>query len=199
MVTIQEEASLFTEAKNSKDKFDTFFNMYMPLIRAYATRYSVHGEYDDLVQEASLGVIIAFRNFDPSRGVSFRHYCKFWIRNRLQDFCWRSSLLKTTREEYLAGVSPSVDSDQSTEIEKFGSVDDAFVFLETKETRDIVRRALRTLNKTDRKILKLYFGIGNEPKTYKEIGDEFGFSRQRTHQLVKAAEQKIKEQLLCSQ
>jgi RNA polymerase sigma-32 factor len=40
----------------------------------------------DLVAEGMLGLILAWERFDPSLGVPFEHYARWWVRARIVDF-----------------------------------------------------------------------------------------------------------------
>ena len=49
-----------------------------------ARRYRGYGlPYDDLVQEGTLGLLAAVRNYDPKRRVPFRAYAPSWIRQAI--------------------------------------------------------------------------------------------------------------------
>jgi len=43
-------------------------------------------EEEDLVAEGMLGLIIAWRRYDPTRGVPFAIYARWWVRARIVDF-----------------------------------------------------------------------------------------------------------------
>ena len=43
-------------------------------------------EEEDLVAEGMLGLIIAWRHYDPTRGVHFATYARWWVRARIVDF-----------------------------------------------------------------------------------------------------------------
>ncbi len=45
--------------------------------------------YSDLIQEASLGLMIAAYKFNPEKGVRFSTYADWWVRAQLQDYVFR--------------------------------------------------------------------------------------------------------------
>lgn len=59
---------------------------------AKIAREHQHGgiEYDDLVSEGLIGLVIAARRFDPARG-SFCTYSSFWIKQRMNRFYYRNA------------------------------------------------------------------------------------------------------------
>ncbi|HXF97035.1 MAG TPA: sigma-70 family RNA polymerase sigma factor [Gaiellaceae bacterium] len=59
---------------------------YLPYLNALARRYRVDGlEHLDLVQEACVGLLRALARYDPSQGVPFPAYARWWIRHALQE------------------------------------------------------------------------------------------------------------------
>lgn len=57
--------------------------------------------------------------------------------------------------------------------------DEAYV----KIRRDGVRRAMKVLPKRERRILELRYGFDGCPRTYTDVGDELGYTRERVRQL----------------
>ena len=70
---------------------------YMRLAIAMAARFRRYGApMNDLVQEASLGLMKAAEKFDPDRGVRFSTYAVWWIKAGIQDHVMRNwSLVRT--------------------------------------------------------------------------------------------------------
>jgi RNA polymerase primary sigma factor len=57
---------------------------YLYIARYVAKRYSRHGiDFEDLVQEGSIGLVKALDKFDPDRGVKFSTYATFWVRQAI--------------------------------------------------------------------------------------------------------------------
>jgi len=55
------------------------------LVRAIAARYVGRGlEWDDLVQEGTIGLMRAAEKFEPERGFRFSTYAHWWIRQGIQ-------------------------------------------------------------------------------------------------------------------
>lgn len=70
---------------------------YMRLAISTAAKFKRYGApMNDLIQEASLGLMKAAEKFDPDRGVRFSTYAVWWIKASVQDFVMRNwSLVRT--------------------------------------------------------------------------------------------------------
>ncbi len=70
---------------------------YMRLAIAMAARFRRYGApMNDLIQEASLGLMKAADKFDPDRGVRFSTYAVWWIKAGVQDYVMRNwSMVRT--------------------------------------------------------------------------------------------------------
>jgi RNA polymerase sigma factor for flagellar operon FliA len=103
---------------------DRLLREYLPLVRNVASRMAAgfpkSVEYNDLVNTGVIGLIEAFNNFDPDRGVKFETYAVPRIRGaildelRALDWVPRSTRAKsreidkaTTKLENVLGRSPS--------------------------------------------------------------------------------------------
>ena len=63
---------------------------YMPLVHSIASMVSGKGlppniEYDDLVSDGTIGLMKAWDNFDPKRGVKFETYASYRVRGEILD------------------------------------------------------------------------------------------------------------------
>lgn len=70
---------------------------YMRLAISMASKFRRYGApMNDLIQEASLGLMKAADKFDPDRGVRFSTYAVWWIKASVQDYVMRNwSLVRT--------------------------------------------------------------------------------------------------------
>ena len=70
---------------------------YMRLAISMASRFRRYGApMNDLIQEASLGLMKAADKFDPDRGVRFSTYAVWWIKASIQDYVMRNwSMVRT--------------------------------------------------------------------------------------------------------
>lgn len=72
-------------------------NAYMRLAISMAAKFKRYGApMNDLIQEASLGLMKAADKFDPDRGVRFSTYAVWWIKASIQDYVMRNwSMVRT--------------------------------------------------------------------------------------------------------
>lgn len=70
---------------------------YMRLALSIASKFRRYGApMQDLVQEASVGLMKAAEKFDPDRGVRFSTYAQWWIKASIQDYVMRNwSMVRT--------------------------------------------------------------------------------------------------------
>ena len=95
---------LLDDVKKGKPlSFDAIYSLYLPLIQS-ATQQIMKShsiplsEQDDISQEASLALYKAALAFDTAIGVSFGHYAKICIQNRIKSYI-RSNGSKTITED----------------------------------------------------------------------------------------------------
>jgi len=72
-------------------------NAYMRLAISMASKFKRYGApMNDLIQEASVGLMKAADKFDPDRGVRFSTYAVWWIKASIQDYVMRNwSMVRT--------------------------------------------------------------------------------------------------------
>lgn len=70
---------------------------YMRLAISMAAKFKRYGApMNDLIQEASVGLMKAAEKFDPDRGVRFSTYAVWWIKASIQDYVMRNwSMVRT--------------------------------------------------------------------------------------------------------
>jgi RNA polymerase sigma-32 factor len=73
---------------------------HMPLVYRTTRRLRGRGDYDDVLQEGRVGLLIALERFEPERGLRFATYAAFWIRARVNSYLVRACLVSplTSRE-----------------------------------------------------------------------------------------------------
>lgn len=78
------------EAQKEDERPIKMAEMYMPLVHSIASIVSNKGlppsiDYNDLVADGTVGLMKAWKNFDPNRGVKFETYASYRIRGEILD------------------------------------------------------------------------------------------------------------------
>lgn len=64
---------------------------YLKLVIAVASRFRTYGlPFGDLVQEGTIGLMLAAGRFEPERDVRFSTYATWWIRSSIQEYVLRN-------------------------------------------------------------------------------------------------------------
>jgi RNA polymerase sigma-B factor len=90
----------------SRQERDVLVHKYLPLARSLAARYRhTHVPLEDLVQVASMGLVMAAGRFDASRGTSFASYAVPTIlgelRRHLRDHGWAARVPRGLQEDVM--------------------------------------------------------------------------------------------------
>lgn len=104
----------FLKPEDSSVSRDELIRRYLPLARRLATRYRHTSEpLDDLVQVASMGLVLAAKRYDPERGTSFSSYAIPTIvgelRRHIRDHGWAARVPRGLQENVLRISSASKD------------------------------------------------------------------------------------------
>lgn len=93
------EAALARAWRDHRDEaaLHRLVTAYMRLAISMASKFRRYGApMNDLIQEASLGLMKAADKFDPDRGVRFSTYAVWWIKASIQEFVMRNwSMVRT--------------------------------------------------------------------------------------------------------
>lgn len=99
MLDADTEHALAVAWRDNRDEaaLHRLISAYMRLAISQASKFKRYGApMNDLIQEASLGLMKAAEKFDPDRGVRFSTYAMWWIKASVQDHVMRNwSLVRT--------------------------------------------------------------------------------------------------------
>lgn len=152
------------------------------LVHAIAAEFRAHGrtrgvDLEDLVQEGTMGLLRAIRDWDPNRA-TLRTYARFWIRDAIQKAVGYDGY------KYVERPTTSLDAvaDNGSCLhdvlpsETFENPEEAAIRNERIQT---VRDAVASLEGRDAAIFRgSLYGSTNE-----DIGQEIGISRERVRQI----------------
>jgi RNA polymerase sigma-B factor len=97
---------LVSHTSDARHQRDKLVHKYLPLARGLAARYRhTHVPLEDLVQVASMGLVMAAERFDDSRGTSFASYAVPTIlgelRRHLRDHGWAARVPRGLQEDVM--------------------------------------------------------------------------------------------------
>jgi len=169
---------------------------------------------DDLIQEGNAGLIEAAMKFSGEKDVKFISYAQFWIRKRLNlALCeYGRTVRLPVNQEYdiykrkMAGEEinlrnveldrpiDSSDEGSTTFGEVLCSVNpDVYERFEEQERAKTVAKLLANLKDEDRTIIELFYGLGGDGLSVKEIADRVGKSVPEVGRSLKVSRAKMRK------
>ena len=135
---------------------------YLRMVRVCARPYFLAGgDSEDLIQEATFGLLKAIREFAPGRDAKFKTFAEVCIRNRI-----RSAVATASRSKH-APLNDSVPFD-SPMLGTGASPEELYISREEEAER--LTRLDQKLSPLERKILELFLhGL-----SYREISEQVG-------------------------
>lgn len=148
----------------------------MPLAGHIAKKYLSTGyEYDDLMQEGTIGLIIAAEKFDPERGCRFSVWAGTCIENSIRMYLRREKKHKRC----VMSLDQEVREDGSRLEELVGIQEDAF---EDVWKQDLLVRAVGALTPQEREMIQMYYLDG---VTQMELARQYGCAQTTMHKRLK--------------
>ena len=176
------------------------------LVYHYAHRYNwmeLAGliEIDDLVSAGVIGMYKAIDRFDADKGFTFSTYGRFWIRTYIDEETRKVSTVKAPKKQWMpSGSMVSLDEPIKGHTDRYDVIEanmerpeEVCVEREEKRIYDRARTVVDLrLGYREARVAKLRI---DEEKTYKDIGQELGVTRQRVHQMGEKYLRELKSQL----
>ena len=172
--------------------WEVLIQRYRPLVRAEAGRlYLRGGEHDDLLQEATIGLIKAIDSYDEDLPTGFAGYAKRCVRNQVTDALRRdsgkqASLLSNavSLDGYESGVQTSPEPADPEAGRPFDRIENEAAFVSVVEE-------LGELTSDQRKVL-LAYAMGNSQR---KISEQMGISLRQVRKLLGQAREALKHLL----
>ena len=149
-------------ASGDRNAEEVLVKRYLRMVRVCARPYFLAGgDSEDLIQEATFGLLKAIREFDPGHDAKFKTFAEVCIRNRI-----RSAVATASRSKH----SPLNDS-VPFESPMLGiEVSPEELFISREEEAERLTRLAEKLSPLDQKILELFLhGL-----SYREISEQVG-------------------------
>ena len=149
-------------ASGDRDAEEVLVKRYLRMVRVCARPYFLAGgDSEDLIQEATFGLLKAIREFAPGHDAKFKTFAEVCIRNRI-----RSAVATASRSKH-APLNDSVPF-ESPMLGTGASPEELYISREEEAER--LTRLDQKLSPLERNILKLFLhGL-----SYREISEQVG-------------------------
>lgn len=144
---------------------------YDNLIYKIIGKYSYFFDKDDLYQVAVLGLITAYKNFNPNMNTKFSSYAYFYILGEVKKFIRQSNCFKVSKE--LIKLNVSIEKARDFLTNKFGRVisdEEIAIFLNISydklEEARLAQYLVSSLDEENELTRNLYEKVGETPKEY---------------------------------
>ena len=149
-----------------------------------------HMEYEDLVQEAYLGLIDAADRFDPQRGTAFSTYARWHIVKRVMHAIHNSNeIVRTPRRRPSIICGPLDNPEVSVMVDPRASTAET---MDEDEMICAVRICIKQLPSREAVVVRLRYGVNTAKMTLAKVGDILGVTAERVRQIQNSAEEKLR-------
>lgn len=151
---------------------------------------------EDLISIGTLGLIKAVNTFRLAKNIKLATYASRCIENEILMYLRKTNSMKA-EVSYFEPLNIDWDGNELLLSDVLGSEpDDVYRDLEDEDERSRLYKAVASLNKRERQIMTMRFGIGGGREyTQKEVADELGISQSYISRLEKRIIEKIKREI----
>lgn len=195
----EEEYLCLSEQGNQKAK-DILIEHNLRLVVFLAKKYENTGvDLEDLVSIGTIGLIKGINTFHRGKNIKLATYASRCIDNEILMYLRKN---KKTKTEVSIDASLSYDSEgNELHLEDVLGTEDDIVTksIEDEDDKKIMIEEIKRLNKRDRDILILRYGLfGVEEKTQKEVADMLGISQSYISRIEKKVIKRLKNVVNCT-
>ena len=174
-------------------------------VKSVANLYRGQGvEFDDLVSEGTLAMIMAAQKFDAGRGTQFVAYAAPFIHKAMQQAIEKQSALyripKDQKKYATRSASKAVSVDAPLSEGNKYTLLDILVNKDIEPTDDNVafqqmlsdlENCVDALDERESRVIRKFYGLGTAHETLAEIADDMELKRERVRQIRDKALRKI--------
>lgn len=166
-------------ASGDRDAEEILVKRYLRMVRVCARPYFLAGgDSEDLIQEATFGLLKAIREFAPGHDARFKTFAEVCIRNRI-----RSAVATASRSKH-APLNDSVPF-ESPMLGIGASPEELYISREEEAER--LSRLSQKLSPLERRILELFLhGL-----SYREISEQVGRSTKSVDNAIQRIRRKV--------
>ena len=195
----EEEYLCLSEQGDQKAK-DILIEHNLRLVVFLAKKYENTGvDLEDLVSIGTIGLIKGINTFHRGKNIKLATYASRCVDNEILMYLRKN---KKTKTEVSIDASLSYDSEgNELHLEDVLGTEDDIVTksIEDEDDKKIMIEELKRLNKRDRDILILRYGLfGVEEKTQKEVADMLGISQSYISRIEKKVIKWLKNVVNCT-
>ena len=198
-LTIEEESYLINKLEAGEGAVRTvLIERNLRLVVYIARKFENTGvDVEDLISIGTIGLIKAVNSFDPVKKIKLATYASRCIENEILMYLRRNN---KTRLEVSFDEPLSVDWDGNELLfsDVLGTENDlTYKSLEEEVDKKLLFLVLQKLNKRERKIMELRYGLNNNTeKTQKEVADLLGISQSYISRLEKRIIFRLRKEML---
>ena len=201
-LTIEEEEQVMKKLGGDEDKEarSNLIEHNLRLVVYIAKKFDNTGVgVEDLISIGTIGLIKAINTFNPLKNIKLATYASRCIENEILMYLRRNNKLKL---EVSIDEPLNVDWDgNELLLSDILGTDENVISkdMEDEVDKKLLRMALSKLNKRERTIIELRFGINSadgEEKTQKEVADMMGISQSYISRLEKKIIRRLKKEIV---
>ena len=193
----EEEADIIARLPYDNNARELLIEHNLRLVVYIAKRFENTGAcVEDLVSIGSIGLIKAINTFRPDKNIKLATYASRCIENEILMYLRKHS---GVRAEVSIDEPLNTDWDGNELLlsDILGNDEETVAFqLEQMEEKDRIRRAVASLDKREREIIELRYGMGGHKElTQKEVADRLGISQSYISRLEKKIISKLGDEI----
>ena len=193
----EEEADLVLRMENGEEKIrDMLVEHNLRLVVYIAKRFQNTGmDMDDLISVGTIGLIKAVGSFSPDKNVKLATFASRCIENEILMYLRRSAKIKN-EISFDEPLNVDAEGNELALSDVMGTDSDmVYKRIENGVENDLLKEALGKLNKRERAIMELRYGLnGEEEKTQKEVAYMMGISQSYISRLEKKIIVRLKKE-----
>lgn len=159
--------------------------------------YTQSADQEDLISIGTIGLIKAVGTYQPARSIKLATYASRCIENEILMYLRKTSSQKTELS-FDEPLNTDWDGNELLLSDILGTESDLVMRpIEADVDRQLLHRAMDSLEPRERKIITLRFGLdGREERTQKEVADVMGISQSYISRLEKRIIARLKKEML---
>lgn len=152
---------------------------------------------EDLISIGTIGLIKAVGTYQPARSIKLATYASRCIENEILMYLRKTSSQKTELS-FDEPLNTDWDGNELLLSDILGTESDLVMRpIEADVDRQLLRRAMDSLEPRERRIITMRFGLdGREERTQKEVADVMGISQSYISRLEKRIIARLKKEML---